>query len=249
MVDGHLKEFTKRVKDIIMAVAQANRIKRLDFLNVSEQEVLTAMVAKHDDVSIVFAGGFESAERRRVVVFPSFMSVDVIDTKVSIFRIEVIGTGEITHPQVMGSLMGLAIDRSVIGDITVDKNGAFFASCSEFDTFLKEHFTKVGARDIRLELVEDLIERNQQFEEMEIIVSSMRLDVVVKALIQGSRRIAEEYLDAGFVRLNHAVDKKPSRMCQVGDLLSIRKQGRFKIVENKQTTKGGKFVLVVSKSV
>ena len=145
--------------------------------------------------------------------------------------------------------MGLNIDRCVIGDIVVDTNGAFFASCSEFDEFLKENFTKVGARDIRLELVEEAIRRDQQFEDVEIIVSSMRLDVVVKALIKASRGKAEECLDAGFVRLNHMVDKKPSRTCQIGDILSIRKHGRFKIIEVKKTTKSGKLVLVVSKSI
>lgn len=249
MVDGDLKEFTKRTKDILSTVANKHRIKTLDFLNMSEQSALEPMAAKSEYVSVIFDGGFESAERRRAVLFPNFMTVESIDTKVSIFKIEVIGSGEITHSQVMGSLMGLNIDRSVIGDIVVDDKGAFFASCSEFDQFLQENFTKVGRYDIRLELVEEKMARNQQFEDVDIIVSSMRLDVVVKALIHASRRTSEEYLDAGFVRLNHVVDKKPSRACQIGDTLSIRKHGRFKIIEMKNTTKSGKFVLVVRKSV
>jgi len=249
MIEGDLKDFTKRTKDLLSTVVFTDKVKMIDFLNIAEQEVLESMARKFEDVNVVFDGGFESAERKRAIVFPTFMIVDDIDTNVSVFKIEVIGIGEVTHSQVLGSLMGLNIDRSVIGDIMVDSNGAFFASCREFDGFLKEYFTKVGRHDIRLELVEETVVRNQQFEDMEIIVSSMRLDVVVKALIQASRTRAEEYLDAGFVRLNHAVDKKASRMCHVGDVLSIRKHGRFKIVENKKTTKSGKYVLVVSKSV
>lgn len=249
MVDGNLKEFTKRVKDILSTVVKSQRAKHIDFLNMSEQLALEPMVAKFDAVSVIFDGGFESSERRRAVIFPSFMTGKSIDTKVSIFKIEVIGSKEITHSQVLGTLMGLNIDRSVIGDIIVDDKGAFFASCSEFNQFLKEHFTKVGRHDFQLELVEEKITRNQHFEAVEIIVSSMRLDVVVKSLIHASRRTSEEYLDAGFVRLNHVVDKKPSRTCRTGDIVSIRKHGRFKIAEIKKTTKSGKFVLVVSKSV
>jgi len=249
MVTDDLKAFTKRAKDLLSTVAFTERVKLIDFLNVGEQSALELMTAKLEDVSVIFDGGFESAERKRAIIFPSFMTTGSINSKVSIFKIEVIGSGEITHSQVLGSLMGLNIDRSVIGDITVDPNGAFFASCSEFDLFLKEHFTKVGARDVRLELVEEAIRRDQQFEDVEIIVASLRLDVVVKALIKASRGKAEEYLDAGFVRLNHMVDKKPSRTCQIGDILSIRKHGRFKIIEVKKTTKSGKLVLVVSKSV
>jgi len=249
MVDGDLKEFTKRVKEALSTVAFTDRVKIMDFLNISEQSALEPMAEKAADVSVIFDGGFESAERRRAVVFPSYMVAENMDTKVSVFKIEVIGSGEVTHSQVLGSLMSLKIDRSVIGDIIVDKKGAFFAVCREFDQFLTEHFTKVGRHDIRLERTTDMVEREQKFEAIEIIVSSMRLDVIVKALINASRGKAEEYLDAGFVRLNHTVDKKVSRACQIGDILSIRKHGRFKLVEHKKTTKGGKFVVVVSKSV
>ena len=249
MVDANLKEFTKRAKDMLSNVEKTCRVKVIDFLNTNEQSALEAMAAKFDDVSVIFGGGFDSAMRCRAVIFPVFMTAESIDLKVSIFKVEVIGAGKITHSQVLGSLMGLAIKRCVIGDIVVDQNDVFFASCSEFDDFLKEHFTEVGVRGVRLELVEEIVTLESQFEDVEIIVSSMRLDVVVKALINASRRKSDEYLDAGFVRLNHVIDKKPSRVCNVGDILSIRKHGRFKISEVKKTTKSGKFVLVVSKSI
>ena len=249
MVAKELLGFTKRVNEIALTVSHARQVKMTDFLNMVEQAALVQVVKKLVDIDVVFAGGFESAERKRAIIFSTFMATEAIDTKVSVFKIEVIGAGEVTHSQVLGSLMGLNIDRSVIGDIVVDSEGAFFASCCEFNGFLKEHFTKVGRHDIRLELVEERIVNDQQFEAIEIIVSSLRLDVVVKALIGASRGKAEEYLDAGFVRLNHAVDKKTSRVCQMGDILSIRKHGRFRLVDIKKMTKSGKFVLNVSKRI
>jgi len=254
MVDD-LKTFTKRAKDVLATAAITDRMKYLDFLNVSEQTMLEQMARKVDDVNVVFDGGFESAERRRAVVVPIYIPTESLDFKVSLFKIEVIGSGMVTNSQVMGALMALNIDRSVIGDIsvtsddTVDGRGAFFAACSEFDAFLTENFTKAGPHAIRLTLIKEKVARAIYTEELEIIVSSMRLDVVVKALINASRGKAEEYLEAGFVRHNHVLEKKVSRTCRVGDVLSIRKQGRFKIIENKKTTKSGKFVLVVSKSV
>ena len=261
MVDGGLVEFTKRMKDMLSSIASTRRVKTIDFLNISEQLALERMVAKFAEIATIYDGGFESAQRKRGVVFPtdmlsvydkglvSYTKIESLDTKVSIFKIEVIGSGEITHSQVLGSLMGLAIDRCVIGDIVVDSGSAFFAACSEFDEFLKANFTKVGRYNIRLDLIEETINHEENFVELEIVVSSMRLDVVVKALINVARGKAEKYLEAGFVRLNHVVDKKASRVCQIGDVLSIRKHGRFKLVKNKKTTKRGKFVVVVSKNV
>jgi len=251
MVDGDLFEFTKRAKDIFLIVANSWRVKRIDFLNALEQQTMEAMAKKYDDIGIMFDGGFEDADRKRAIIYPTYMSPEKVDTKVSVFKIEIISETPVavTHSQVLGSLMSLAIDRGIIGDIKIDKDGAYFSSFSEFDAFIIENFSKVGRNDIRLELIEETVESNQQFENLEIIVSSMRLDVIVKALIQCSRNKADEYLNAGFVRLNHAVDKKPAKTCQIGDILSIRKYGRFKIIENKKTTKSGKSVLVVSKSV
>ena len=249
MVERAMFEFTKRAKDILGTVSATRRAKVMDFLNISEQSALKRMAANLTDVCIIFAGGFESADRRRAIIFSSCISAEPSDAKVSVFRIEVIGSAEITHSQVLGSLMGLNIDRSVIGDIVVDTDGAFFASCSEFDEFLKDNFTKVGRHSISLELVEEQITYEQKFEEMEIIVSSMRLDVVVCALINVSRGKAFACLEAGFVQLNHVVCKKASQFCQVGDILSIRKHGKYKIIENKKKTKRGKFVLVVNKNI
>jgi len=254
MVD-ELKEFTKRAKDILANVAFTGRMKYLDFLNVSEQEIMAAMVKKYPEVQVKFAGGFSVAERCRAIIAPTYISEESIDSKVSMFKIEVIGTGEVTHSQVLGSLMGLNIARNVIGDIsvindnTVDANGAFFAACSEFDGFLLGNFTKIGHCDIHLIVWEEPVVREALVENIEVIVSSMRLDVIVKALVNVSRTKAEAYLEAGFVRHNHVVEKKVSRICSVGDILSIRRVGRFKIVDNKKTTKSGKIVLVASKSL
>ena len=248
MVDD-LKEFTKRAKDVLVNVTVTGRMKHLYFLNVNEQEILESMVKKYDAVDVIFDGGFSSPERRRAVVMPTYISPEAVDSRITLFKIDIIGSGEVTHSQVLGSLMSLDIDRDVIGDITVDEQGAYFTACNEFDAFLTENFTKVSRHDIRLIVQEEPVEREVHVEEMDIIVSSMRLDVIVKALIQNSRSKAEEYIDAGFVRHNHMIEKKVTRICHIGDILSISKYGRFKIVENKKTTKSGKHVLVVSKSI
>lgn len=249
MVEGDVLQFTKRVKDLITNVANTSRIKYLDFLNISEQEILASMVKKSNEVNVTFGGGFTGSERKRAVLVPSHIPIDAVDPKIKLLKIDVIDTGELTHSQVLGSLMSLNIDRSIIGDITAHHKGAMFAACGEFYPFLVENFTKVGRHHISLKLIEEEVVRDVQQEEMEVIISSMRLDVIVKALMNVSRNKAEAYLEAGNVRHNHTVEKKVSKTCNIGDVLSIRKYGRFCLTENKKTTKSGKIVLVVSKSV
>ena len=249
MVEGYLLDFTKRVKDIITQVVLTNQSKQLEFLNVVQQEVLENLVLERTDVKVLFDGGFARAQRKRAIIAPSYMTHDMIDTNVSLYQIEVIESRKITHSQIMGSLLGLSIDRSVIGDIMVKDDIAYFASCSEFEEFLQENFTKIGLYNIRLKLIEGIVIYEQKFEEIEIIVPSMRLDVIVKALTNTSRSKAEGYLDDGFIRLNHMTEKKPSRICNMGDVLSIRRHGRYTLDRIKKTTKNKKLVCIVKKSI
>lgn len=249
MVEVQNHEFTKRIKDIIANVTYTDKIKYLEFLNETEYEILQAMAAKNSEINLVSSGGFIKASRNRVVIAPQYIPPTNIDAKVTVFNIEVIANANITHSQILGSLMALNISRSIIGDITVTETDAMFAACKEFEEFLFENFTKVGRHDIRLAIIDGVIKNESLTEEIEVIVSSMRLDVIVKALTNSSRKKAEDYLDAGFVRHNHNVEKKVSKQCRVGDILSIRKHGRFKIIDNNKTTKSGKIVLVVNKSI
>jgi len=249
MAENTTHAFTKRIKDVINHVAQTGRIKNLEFLNETELDVLEKMVKNDPDVHMIAEGGFTGATRKRAVLAPTYIPDDSLEPLVDLIKIEVIGTGTLTHSQILGSLMALNIDRNIIGDITVTEYGGLFASCEEFQSFLFEHFTKVGRHDVRLSVVHEEIEKDDKVETLNVIVSSMRLDVVVKALIHASRGKAEDYLDAGFVRRNHVVEKKVSRLCHVGDVLSIRKHGRFKLIDDTLTTKSGKIVLVVEVSV
>lgn len=250
-MNRELRIFAGRIEDILNHIQVSNAAKRIDFMSAAEQEVLLRMVAKSLEASVIFSGGFEPSERLRGTLFPVSMDEEEIDESVIVFKIEIIGDEEatITHSQVLGSLMSLGIDRNVIGDISASEEGTYFAACIEFEDFLKTHLTKIGRFDVHLAKQEGVIKREPKFEEIEIVVSSMRLDTLVKFLIRGSRKKADDYLEAGFVRVNHIDEKQSSKVCQVGDVLSIRHAGRFEINRIKTKTKGGKTVLVLRKSV
>jgi len=249
LVDTDVRAFTKYIKDQIFQVQQTDRIKYLDFLNEAQIKILDDMVRNDKTVNVYFNGGVIGANRKRGIITPTYIEEDAVDFKLSVYKIEVIGLGIITHSQVLGSLMSLNIDRSIIGDIIVTKDHAQFVAISNFDHFFNEFFNKVGRFDIRLYKITEQIIKNDNFEIVTVIVSSMRLDVIVKSLMNASRTKAEEFITAGNVRHNHAVEKKISKVCHLGDVLSIRKYGRFKLVDNEKTTKSGKYKLIINKSV
>ena len=243
-----MEEFSKRIKDFLIQVANG-KMKFTYFLTPEEQQVVSSMARKEDGVNVVFFGGFEGCERKRAVLFPSYMNEEKIIPNVAVFKINRSGIDEMTHPQILGSLMGLEIDRFIVGDILVGMpEDIYFATCSEFADFFFSNFTKVGRHNISLTNVtgED-ITKEDKFEEFDIIVSSLRLDVVVKSIMNCARDKATNCLVDGHVKLNNIVDKKPSRLCRKDDVLSIKKYGRFKLAIHDRKTKSGKFMVTVQK--
>jgi len=243
-----MEEFSKRIKDFLMQVANG-KVKFTYFLTPEEQQVVSSMVRKEDGVNVVFFGGFEGCERQRAILFPSYMNEEKIMPNVVMFKINPIGAGAMTHSQTLGSLMGLNIDRSTIGDILVGTpEEIYFAACSEFSDFLSTNFTKVGRQHISLtDAADENIIKADKFEEFDMIVSSLRLDVIVKSIMNCARDKATNCLFNGDVKLNNMVDKKSSRLCRVGDVLSIKKYGKFKLISQDRKTKSGKLVVVVQK--
>ena len=79
-------------------------------------------------------GGYADAERKKIYVLPDYMSAEGetsldarleafgYDTGVSAVRIDGSGYRVLTHRDFLGSLLGLGLDRSVLGDIlTLDR--------------------------------------------------------------------------------------------------------------------------------
>ncbi len=73
----------------------------------------------------------------------------------------------------------------------------------------------------------------------------MRLDNIVKSLINKSRDISTDIIKSGDVKVNFEVEDKVSNLLKKGDLLSIRRYGRFFIYNECGNTKSGKIKLEI----
>jgi len=243
--------FVIKVKDWINQGLYKNKIKVTNFLSPHEQQILTTLVNQQPELHLLFEGGFKNAERCRGIIIPGYFSLEDLGSQVIGLEIKYnkrFFTPE--HRQILGSLMALKIDRSVIGDIVfLENDKIYLAICQEFLPFIFENFSKVGQHSISLIEAElEQIEKIQNFEELEVIVSSMRLDVMVAAVINAPRSRVHDQIQQGFVQLNHSVEKNHSQACQVGDLISIKGYGRYQLLSRKRITRNKKIVIQVGKA-
>jgi len=207
--------------------------------------------AKHTGVGLDFYGGFDGAQRVRAMLYlmesPSSEAFEITAFAIEYPR----KFAQLEHRQILGSLMALQVDRSRIGDILLDDEGyAYFVVMSEMAPYFREHFTKVGSTSISLKLADiSQLQWEEKLEEFQIMVASLRLDVMVAAILNLSRNQSAEYFKLGYVQLNHQLEQNHSRICKVGDLLSIKRYGRCKILEQVRITKNKKLVLLMGKVI
>ena len=156
---------------------------------------------------------------------------------------------EIEHRNILGSILHLGINREKVGEI-IKVDGYWYIYCLKpIGTFLFSNGLKFAGQDLKLEILDDnFIPSNfKKYEDEKIIVSSLRLDCFVKELARTSREIAQKHIKAGYVNLNYEECKDFDKKINENDIISIRKEGKFKVDNFGGLTKKNKFVVNIKR--
>ena len=134
---------------------------------------------------------------------------------------------ELTHRDYLGAILGLGIERSLIGDILVRDKRAWFFCLTPAAEMLASALTQVRRTAVAAEIAPpDVPELRPRYEALRLNVASERLDAVVAAFTRLSRGQAEKLFGAEKVFVNgRAVTDKSARL-KDGDMLSVRGFGK-----------------------
>lgn len=171
---------------------------------------------------------------------------------IAALRVRGSGFRDLGHRDFMGGILSLGVDRSVIGDIAVlSSSEARVFVHRKIAPFLVSELTKIGRDAVKTEEIpaDPLFLIPRRFEEIAAVVSSPRLDGMVKALTGKSREAAAELVRAGMAEVNYAVVPDVSKELASGDILSVRGWGKCVIGEISGTTKSGRLRIVCRKYV
>ena len=136
--------------------------------------------------------------------------------------------------------------------ILVREDGADILVQEEMLTYLLSNLselTRFQKAEILAKEISEIEVVPIQLEELVILVPQLRLDVVVSELVHTSRTKAEEIIMQERVLVNYETKTKNATILQVGDLLTIRGKGKFKIGEVICQTIKGKLRVKVEKYV
>lgn len=247
-----------KMLDQVSLCKKRNKLQHTDFLDKRQVHILEKAIHRMDIQNYVIYGGFEEAERQIIFFYPENWSQKIIeknyDSVMQVIRILLPNDlkGNYAHKDYLGGLMKLGLKREKIGDIVVWEEGADMIVLNEMIPFLEQHLTtltRFQKAQIKVVSILELHPVNLQKQEIEIIVSSMRLDNIVSELSKTSRTKAEEIIRQERVILNYETITKDSKLVKIGDKLTIRGKGKFEIREQVGNTKKGKHVIRIGKYV
>lgn len=225
--------------------------KLTDFLDPRQRFIVESIIKQSDDLNIFSEGVFENAERMRMLIAPSYLAPTEEDFQIVVYTINYPSKFvQLRHPDVLGALLSIGLDRSKFGDIRLNEQTVQFALTNEIADYVRANLTGIGKVKVHVEEVTDAspyIQNDEQWIESSFTVSSMRLDVVLATVANMSRQKAQSLINAGKVKVNWTVKEAVAFELQEGDIISARGFGRVKVIMTEGRTKKDKIRLQVGR--
>ena len=234
-------EWIKRVEDTYAPVLTA-------FVNPHQEQILRVLAGTYG-LGCVSSGEYIHTEFVRVLLYPDYFSPTLSDFEIALLEIRYPSRFEqLTHAKILGTIIKqLGIDRKLFGDILVDEKRAQIFVNRDFIPLFQDGIRKIGRLPVSLEErpFTDRIISKIDFREREILVSSFRLDALLSSALKLSRNQTSQLIEKKSVQVNYHVVEKSDYQVAVGDLISVRKFGRLKVVKDNGQTKKDKKKLTV----
>jgi len=225
-------------KDKINNIIDNQKSVSLRFLSLNEQAQIINLVK--DKSLYNLEGGYPEAELKRAYFYHQ-------DNLISCFKITANKHITLTHQNILGTLLSLSITKDSIGDI-LPKQGIFFTT-KEIEKEVLNSFTKINNVPIEISLYNNDIKSEQELSEARFTTDSMRLDLIVSKITCKSRNESNDIIKRELVKVNHIVTTKHTKTITENDIISIRKYGRYIILDNKNTSKKGKIIVKYAKYI
>ena len=221
------------------------------FLSPQEQAAATRLLnALGDREGYALWGGYEGAERQRLLFLPDWMA-GPDDSTIAALRAVCRSGASLTHRDFLGSLMALGLTREKIGDILVESGGCQVLVDPLSLDFLTQSWDSAGRERLTVTPLplEELTVPEAAVKEVRDTVSSLRLDNVLASGFGLSRGKAAEAVEKGAVQVNYTVCQKPDKPVSAGDVITCRGLGKCVLDTVGSPTKKNRLPVVIRRFI
>ena len=238
-----LKDTLAKVFDKSQAAQKSGRAMFTSFLSEREYgEVLTRQ-KNIDSVPFVFFGGYEGAGRG-MLCFSEYEE----EFPMVALRITGRGIDSLKHPDLLGSILSLGLERKSIGDIVKGDNEWIAFAEKTVAGYIEDSLKEVGGVYVNCTQTECAdVKVDVMFEELTGTVKSLRADSVVSVMLKTSRSKASEYIEGQRFFLNQVLCTKCDKEIKENDILTVRHHGKARVKEISGLSRKGRIFITIQK--
>ena len=234
--------FLKRIRELANLSCQRDIVTFSDFLNLNEQNIVSSLKHQFPQIVMETSGGYENAERQMVAFHPDALAF-TWEYPIDCIRLEpkaVKFSEDLTHRDYLGAILNLGVDRSVVGDILIEDHVASFFCLRKMTDFFLENLCRVRRTTVVASKIEDPGDIPEpKLSPVTGTCASVRLDSLIALAFGTSRSSIVHCIEEGLVFVNGKLITSNGYEPKEGDIISVRKKGRF-IYDgvSRQTKKG-----------
>lgn len=250
MNDGIYQHFRKEERAVIdqiasyVSEAELNYAPVLtDFLNPRERFIARTLIGKKSTIQMATQGGYQKADRKRVLFYPQYFKPQVEDFEIQILEVNYsVKFASLHHGQILGALIHSGITRDVLGDIITDGTRWQLIVEKKIAPFLVNQLDRIGRTKVKLspQKFSELLTPESAWQEAHLLISSQRIDSIIASSYHLSRGKAKELVENAKVQLNWMEVDRPDYMVNIYDIVSVRGYGRIRLDAILGTTHKGK---------
>ncbi len=200
-----------------------------------------------------FWGGYPEADRTVLILPAQWQDKDSLcageESPIAVIR-AVWKSGEaLSHRDFLGALMGLGIERELIGDILPKEGRCDILLLREIAPYVMQNLSSAGRAALAL-TEEDAPEVGEaRFRLIKDTVASLRLDAIVGSGFSLAREKAAAAIRSGKVSLDGLECLKPDKTVEMGSKVSLRGLGKIELTEVGGQSRKGRTVVVIKRYI
>ncbi len=240
---GEERDILARVFDKAQAASKKGIAMFTPFLSEREFAIVEERKKNIDSIPYKAFGGYEGAGR----VMLCFSEYDE-PFPIKAIRITGKGVENLRHPDLLGSIMSLGLERSCVGDI-VKGDGEWIVFCEEdIAQYIADSLTEVGGVYVKCSVSDTFdVMVELKFEEITGTVNSLRADSVLAVMLKTSRSKAQEYIESQRFFLNQLLCTKCDKEICENDILTVRHHGKARLSRISGKSKKGRIFITIQK--
>lgn len=207
-------------------------------------------IKSNNNLKFLFKGLNESAERKILAIYPKDFPEEYINFPIKFFKIVKKSKFiSLEHKHYLGSILSLGIKREILGDLVVKNQNCYGIILESMFDFLKDNLARINSSPVEIQEISETDIPENEFQILNAVLPSLRLDSVVSAITNLSRNEATSHIDLGNVQVNYEIKREKNLKIDIDDTIIIKKYGKFIIFENKGLNKKEKIKLVIKKYI